>query len=79
LEYLYTVFRANLFSVSVVQDASQKFILHNRNRLEPMPIGPASIMGDAHRRGVVIIFIKGSFQSKGGGWESSSISHRVMA
>jgi hypothetical protein len=34
LEYLYTVFRANLFSVSVVQDASQKFILHNRNRLE---------------------------------------------
>ena len=28
------LFRANLFSVSVVQDASQTFILHNRNSYE---------------------------------------------
>lgn len=54
-------FRANLFSVSVVQDASQTFILHNRNPFERRGI---FIPGKTETGRKSRKFCQGSFQNE---------------
>jgi hypothetical protein len=53
------------FLVSAVQDASQNFILHNRNRLGQAMIRRKSITEMRTRR-VSKSYFRGSIQAKGG-------------